>query len=105
MLRFITQPSGPVTIAEWNAEADLVLRCADRWSQHTGIGVDINAIDNGTHGATTLHGRSRAWDLDTAGDQATDLHALYAWLHEMLPPGFDVVLEATHVHVEWQPKR
>jgi len=105
MLRFIAQPSGPVTIIEWTEPSAIVFAWADRFSRHVNLPVDINAIDNGTHSATTLHGQSRAWDLDTGGDRSADLHLLFDYLRGVLPPGFDVVLEPDHVHVEWQPKR
>jgi hypothetical protein len=107
MLRFITLPSGPVFIAEWTPESNLVFALADRWSHHADVqkAVEITAIDNGTHGAGTLHGHSRAWDLCVEGKKLADLQRVFDFLHATLPPGFDVVLEASHVHVEWQPKR
>lgn len=105
MLRFITQPSGPVFLREFTAETATVFTWADRWSRGRGVAVDVNAIDNGTHGAGTLHGQSRAWDLDTEGDAPPDVRDLFDYLRAVLPPGFDVVNEGTHVHVEWQPKR
>lgn len=105
MLRFISQPSGPVIVRDFTAETIDVLTLADRWSHLSGIVVDVNAIDNGTHGPSTLHGSSRAWDLDTAGDRPENLADLYHWMRARLAPGYDVVREASHVHVEWQPKR
>ncbi len=105
MIRFIPQPSGPVMVREFAAETIEVLTHADRWSHLSGIPVDVNAIDNGTHGTPTLHGSSRAWDLDTYGDRPENLSDLHRYLFARLPPGYDVVREKDHVHVEWQPKR
>ncbi len=104
-LRFPGLPSGPVLVADFNRETIEVLSLADRWSHQTGITVDVNAVDNGEHSTGTLHGFSRAWDLDTAADVPVDVTELFRYLRSMLPPGYDVVNERTHVHVEWQPKR
>lgn len=105
MIRFIAQPSGPVVVRAFNLETMIVLVAADRWSQENDVAIDVNAIDNGEHGVRTLHGVSRAWDLDTEGDEPYDLASLYMYLRAILPPGFDIVRETDHVHVEWQPKR
>lgn len=105
MIRFIAQPSGPVAVNELIPELVAVLVWADRWSRQQHVAVDVNAIDNGTHQPGSLHGASRAIDLDTFGDNRADLNRLYAYLRDVLPPGYDVVDEATHVHVEWDPHR
>ncbi len=105
MIRFIAQPSGPVFIREFTPETTILFIVADRWSRGAGVAIDVNAIDNGAHGPGTLHGQSRAWDLDTQGDKPEHLVDLWRYLRALLPPGFDVVREKDHVHVEWQPKR
>ncbi len=104
MLRFIGLPGTPdpyVTIQRWDQLTARLFETANQWSQANGKTVDINAIDNGTHSPTTFHGRSLAWDLDVDGDHINNLSSLAAWLKMLLPPPYQVVLEHTHVHVEW----
>lgn len=95
----------PVEITCFNDRLSTVLCSASIWSLRAGVTVDVNAIDNGEHGSGTLHGDSKALDLDTEGDRRGDLAALHRWLSRDLPPGYDVVLEDTHVHIEWDTKR
>jgi hypothetical protein len=107
MLRFMGLPgtSDPyVTIRIFDARTVAVLEAADRWSQMAHLIVDVNAIDNGKHGPTTLHGRSLAWDLDVEGDLPTDLALLGAYLTAALPAPYQVIVETTHVHVEWDER-
>lgn len=88
-------------------ELALVLREASQWSLLERIDVEVNSIDDGAdvHMAASLHGRSLAVDLDTVGDKAADTQALAEHLRRALPPGYDVLLEADHVHVEYDTHR
>jgi len=94
-----------VVVKRWDRKTSDLLEAADVWSRKTGVGIDINAIDNGTHGAGSFHGRSLAWDLDTKGDMPGDLVSLAAHLKAELPPPYEIVVEAGHVHVEWDTHR
>jgi hypothetical protein len=84
-----------------------VLRECCIWSLRTGVGVEVNSIDDGVavHMATSLHSFDLALDVDTLGDNATETAALGAWLARRLHPQYDVVLEGDHVHVEWDAHR
>lgn len=101
MLRFESN----VSIIEFRDCLGVVLREASLFSLTLGIGVDVNSIDDGQHKNGTLHGLSSAIDLDTEGDRDADLEALFQWMRKRLPPGYDVVMEWTHVHVECDPHR
>ena len=101
MLRF--QPN--VRIGYFSPQAGAVLEAASRWSLGSGVDVDVNHAADGEHSPTSLHPFDCAWDLDTAGDRRADTESLYNYLRVWLPAGYDVVLEGTHVHVEWDTHR
>lgn len=84
-----------------------VLRSATIWSLRAGVDVEINSIEDGAdvHLPTSLHGVGLAVDVDTVGDRPDDLVALAQWFRRTLPAGYDVVLEADHVHVEYDVHR
>jgi hypothetical protein len=104
MLRFMGLPGTPdpyVKIAVFDYRTYQLFETADRWSVIYEKVVDINAVDNGKHSATTLHGFSLAWDLDVDKDIKADLVSLAEYLKMRLPPPYEIVIEADHVHVEW----
>lgn len=84
-----------------------ILATACIWSMRRRIDVEVNSVDDAAPGraSTTLHGDSVAVDLDTFGDRRDDLNGLAEYLRRQLAAGFDVVLEADHVHVEYDPHR
>lgn len=101
MIRF--QPS--VSIYYFNKNVALVLELASIWSLRTAIDVDVNSVADGTHGPASLHPFDLAVDLDTKGDRPEDLGRLHKFLMVHLPRDYDVVLESTHVHVEYDIHR
>lgn len=108
MLRFTGVPGSTdpyVRIAIFDYKTVMLLGTANDWSRINKKVVDINAIDNGVHGQHTLHGHSMAWDLDVDGEFPDDLSDLANYLKMRLPPPYEIVLEATHVHIEWDTHR
>lgn len=101
MLRFKPE----VRIGLFDERAGLVLHYASVWSLGARIDVEVNSANDSTHGANSLHPADLAWDLDTAGDRPEDLALLARYLANRLPPGYDVVRESDHVHVEFDMKR
>ncbi len=101
MIRFKPE----VRILSFSDELVTLLRLAALWSARSRIDVEINSANDGTHSASSLHPWDLAWDLDTDGEDPHDLWDLYQTLKRWLPPGYDVVWEGTHVHVEWDTKR
>jgi hypothetical protein len=84
-----------------------VLEVAALWSSRARIDVEINSVNDGpgVHLPNSLHYQDLAIDLDTVGDKQPDTQALAEWLRVQLPPGYDVLFEANHVHVEWDAHR
>lgn len=86
-------------------ETALALHHASVWSEISGVGVVVNALADSGHNANSLHAWDLAVDLDTDGDRLSSIVSLHGYLARILPPGYDVVLEQDHVHVEWDVKR
>lgn len=103
MLRFKPE----VRVKVLRPELAAVIGEASLWSLLERVDVEVNAIDEtpSIHMAGTLHGFSLAVDLDTVGDKAVDTQSLAEHLRRALPPGYDVLLEADHVHVEYDMHR
>jgi len=101
MLRFL--PS--VRILRFRSPLAVMFDIASEWSLLAHVDVEVNAVDDGTHGPGTLHGRSLAADFDTANDHDNDLESLFQYFRVQLPAGYDVVHEGDHVHVEWDVHR
>lgn len=77
------------------------------WSFRAGVDVEVNSVEDPAPGrvAGSLHAFGLAVDVDTVGDVDRDTAALGEWLRRRLPPDYDVVLESTHVHVEFDAHR
>jgi hypothetical protein len=84
-----------------------VLALVAAWSAVERVEVEINSIDDLAPGrtATTLHGLGLAIDLDTASEKRADLEELAAFLGRSLDTSYDVLMEGTHVHVEYDTHR
>lgn len=66
--------------------------------------VVTSALD-GKHSRTSLHYVGQALDFRTRDLIESDKAYLLGTAKSSLGPEFDVVLEKTHLHVEFQPKR
>lgn len=70
-----------------------------------GAPVVLTSACDGQHSSASLHYVGHAVDLrtrDLAEGQADEIAVA---LGSRLGPQFDVVNEADHIHIEWQPKR
>lgn len=84
-----------------------MLAAAALWSEQTRIDVEVNSINDGDsiHQRDSLHSYDLAIDLDTVGDNRSELELLWKFLRRVMPPQYDVVWESDHVHVEWDARR
>ena len=64
----------------------------------------ITSANDSKHGPNSLHYKGQALDLRTRHLNGQGLQSVYHKLKESLGDQFDVVLEADHIHVEYQPK-
>ena len=64
----------------------------------------VTSICDGKHGKGSYHRFGLAADIRTRGLTSRDLGDLVAEITEALP-GYDVVVEPDHLHVEYDPKQ
>lgn len=69
-----------------------------------GLDATITAVTDGKHSHGSLHYAGCAVDIRTNDVPSDVLNNLVAAIKNSLSSEFDVVLENTHLHVEWQPK-
>ena len=61
----------------------------------------ITSVLDGTHSANSLHYEGRALDLRTRDLTAEQIEEYATALRSGLGQGWDVVVEKTHIHIEW----
>lgn len=64
----------------------------------------ITSASDGKHGPNSLHYNGQALDLRTRHLNGQGLQSVYHKLKESLGDQFDVVLEADHIHIEFDVK-
>ncbi len=84
-----------------------ILEDAAAWSLQNGVDVRITSINDPapTRVNNTLHAFDLAVDLNPVTEKAADQLSLANYLRVWLEPGYDVVLETDHVHVEYDVHR
>jgi hypothetical protein len=71
----------------------------------------VTSVCDGRHKKGSLHYKGLAFDVRTwangEGEQlgVDDKEIMAKDYREVLGPDFDVVVESTHIHIEYQPKR
>lgn len=64
----------------------------------------ITSANDSKHGPNSLHYKGQALDLRTRHLNGQGLQSVYHKLKESLGEQFDVVLEADHIHIEFDVK-
>ena len=97
-----------VSIRGIKPEMVLALTIAAKVYERYGLTLTITAVTDGKHRPGSLHYVGLAADLRLPGSPADPTpptsKELVANLQKALGSEFDVVLEADHIHVEYQPK-
>ena len=75
----------------------------DIWEEH-GEELVVTGGLEGTHSAGSLHYYGRALDLRTRYFSDQTKREVTRKLREFLGEDYDVVLESSHCHIEWQVK-
>lgn len=83
----------------------LGIMVADSLYRRHGWDLTLTSLTDGQHSRTSLHNAGCAVDLRIWPIPEGKRAAVVAELNEALGPDYDVVLEKTHIHLEWQPKR
>lgn len=64
----------------------------------------VTSVVDGQHSAGSLHYSGNAFDLRTRTLRQEDINSVAEAIRNALPREFDVLVESTHIHVEFQPK-
>lgn len=82
----------------------LAILIADRAYTAKGGVLVITSICDGKHSATSLHYTGCAFDCRTKSISKEQATMIMSYLKGALPNDFDIVLESTHIHIEYQPR-
>ena len=80
-----------------------LLAVSSVYKEH-GYDLVITSLSDGIHRPDSLHCRGCAVDLRTRHVAGRDIVRLVDAVRTALGSDFDVVLEADHLHIEYQPK-
>lgn len=103
MLRFKPE----VRIGVWTPAIAAMLAVASDWSLEHRADVVVTSIADDAPGRlpNSLHRFGLAMDCDPSSNAPADRESLANYFRVMLPAGFDVVFESSHVHAEFDPHR
>jgi hypothetical protein len=93
-----------VRITGIRPELLIAVMAAERVFDHAGHDLMLTACIDGKHMAGSLHYSGLAVDIRTKNVPATDVPELITRIKACVGGDFDVILEADHIHVEFQPK-
>ena len=94
-----------VRITGLRPEIILAIVAAERAYAEIGCELMLTSGIEGSHGRGSLHFAGCAVDLRTQNVPAGKLQPLVESIRAALGADFDVVLESTHLHAEFQPKQ
>lgn len=86
--------------------SQMVLAVTAVHSVYDSLGYDcvLTSGDDGLHGEKSLHYAGNACDFRTRCIPKEEHEHLTELIRDVLSVDFDVVLEETHIHVEYQPR-
>lgn len=93
-----------VGLAGMQAELVPALIVASEVYRELGYDCVVTAVTDSTHVGASLHYVGYALDLRTKHVPMEKREAVRAEIAVRLSPQFDVILEADHIHIEFQPK-
>ncbi len=93
-----------VVLLGLQTEMRKVLKLADFLWKRYGQELVITAALDGVHSAGSLHYYGLALDFRTRYFKPGIAKIIVGEMKEKLPHEYDVVLESTHIHVEFDPK-
>ena len=74
------------------------------WQRYLRRDLTVTSITDGEHSANSLHYQGRAIDLRNRNLEDHEQEVALRELRRHLGKDYDVVLEPTHIHVEYDPK-
>jgi len=97
---FATKPGASISTKPEMIQARNVI--ADVWRSF-GYTLTVTSGTDSTHSATSLHYSGLAEDYRISGIPTTQLQTMIVLVRTRLGSNFDVILEADHLHVEYDP--
>jgi len=94
-----------VTLFGIQAELLPAIICCHSIYTHHGHDCTITSLTDGKHSHTSLHYVGAAFDLRTRHLPEVQKTVIFDEICLALTDEFDVILEDSHIHVEFQPKR
>jgi hypothetical protein len=94
-----------VRVAGLRPEILLAVVAAERVFAEAHVDLMLTSCVEGRHSQASLHYAGQAVDLRTRDVAPADRAKLVERLRECVGEDYDVVLEADHIHLEYQPKR
>ena len=95
-----------VQVAGLRSELIIAIMIAQEVYREYGYDFIITSITDGKHSKTSLHYSGAAVDLRINHiDTKQELDEIVLLIMDALNIDYDVVLEKTHIHIEFQPKR
>lgn len=82
-----------------------ILNVAEVCFHYCGYRPVATSILDGEHSTDSLHHKYRAIDFRTRNIPELDVLGIRDLMSSVLGPDFDVVIEITHIHVEYDPFR
>lgn len=83
----------------------IALQVADAVFASGQYGCIVTSLRDGKHSATSLHYQGAAADLRTRHVEENERQAIRDEIAKRLNRHYDVVLEDTHLHIEYQPRK
>lgn len=71
--------------------------------QKHGVDFTLTSVSDPPHGRGSLHFKGYAFDMRTRDMTAEQRKVVWSDLREALGREYDVILEGTHIHVEYDP--
>ena len=94
-----------VNIQGVSIEMQIGLLIANGVYESYGHEMTVTSLLDGTHSNTSLHYSGNAADLRTRDIPPADRATITADIKERCGVNFDVILEDSHIHMEYQPRK
>lgn len=93
-----------VTLHKIMPQTVLAINIAEGIYNIHGIEMVITSVSDGKHSINSLHYMGFAFDTRIREIPQATLNAIFNDIKTALGKNYDVVLESTHIHIEYDPK-
>lgn len=93
-----------VKVAGVKPETLIAMMVAQEVCRECGYEFVVTSVREGQHMAKSLHYQGMAFDMRTRHMAPAQIPVIRDLIAKRLGPDYDVVIEATHIHIEHDPK-